>query len=109
MVPMFSLIYFYIQLRLYFGVTVVIYIKRIFSKVDNDGLVYCQTSTTYFAVLYWWNVFKQEEEGVEITANSLHPGAINTNLFRQEGFVNGNNSNFSWCAFFFHFREFCMS
>ncbi|KAL9409706.1 hypothetical protein AB3S75_048011 [Citrus x aurantiifolia] len=31
----------------------------------------------------------KEEEGVEIlTANSLHPGAINTNLFRQEGFVN---------------------
>lgn len=46
---------FYTQLRLYFGVTVVTYIKRIFSK---DGLVYCRTSTTYFAVLYWWNVFK---------------------------------------------------
>ncbi|ESR35214.1 hypothetical protein CICLE_v10005965mg [Citrus x clementina] len=30
----------------------------------------------------------KEEEGVEVTANSLHPGAINTNLFRQEGFVN---------------------
>lgn len=31
----------------------------------------------------------KEEERVEIlTANSLHPGAINTNLFRQEGFVN---------------------
>ncbi|KAF8379536.1 hypothetical protein HHK36_028975 [Tetracentron sinense] len=30
-----------------------------------------------------------KEEGVEITANSLHPGAIVTNLFRHHGFVNG--------------------
>ncbi|KAL9240470.1 hypothetical protein vseg_014684 [Gypsophila vaccaria] len=28
-----------------------------------------------------------KEEGVEITANSLHPGAINTNLFRYNSFV----------------------
>lgn len=30
-----------------------------------------------------------KEEGVEITANSLHPGAIVTNIFRHLGFVNG--------------------
>ncbi|XP_075492675.1 short-chain dehydrogenase TIC 32, chloroplastic-like [Primulina tabacum] len=30
-----------------------------------------------------------KEENVEITANSLHPGAIATNLFRHFGFVNG--------------------
>ncbi|XP_073029697.1 short-chain dehydrogenase TIC 32, chloroplastic-like [Primulina eburnea] len=30
-----------------------------------------------------------KEEGVEITANSLHPGAIATNLMRHHGFVEG--------------------
>ncbi|KAA8539935.1 hypothetical protein F0562_026627 [Nyssa sinensis] len=30
-----------------------------------------------------------KEEGVEITANSLHPGAIVTNLFRHHSFVSG--------------------
>lgn len=30
-----------------------------------------------------------KEEGVDITANSLHPGAIVTNLLRHHGFVNG--------------------
>ncbi|XP_073122351.1 short-chain dehydrogenase TIC 32, chloroplastic-like isoform X2 [Henckelia pumila] len=30
-----------------------------------------------------------KEENVEVTANSLHPGAIATNLFRHFGFVNG--------------------
>ncbi|PSS11396.1 Short-chain dehydrogenase [Actinidia chinensis var. chinensis] len=30
-----------------------------------------------------------KEEGVEITANSLHPGAIATNLLRHYGFING--------------------
>ncbi|XP_061955939.1 short-chain dehydrogenase TIC 32, chloroplastic-like [Populus nigra] len=29
-----------------------------------------------------------KEEGEEITANSLHPGAIHTNLLRHQGFVN---------------------
>ncbi|XP_024025401.1 short-chain dehydrogenase TIC 32, chloroplastic [Morus notabilis] len=29
------------------------------------------------------------EEGVEVTANSLHPGAIATNLFRHHSFVSG--------------------
>ncbi|XP_058082227.1 short-chain dehydrogenase TIC 32, chloroplastic-like [Magnolia sinica] len=30
-----------------------------------------------------------KEEGVEITANSVHPGAIVTNLLRHHGFLNG--------------------
>ncbi|KAK3010317.1 hypothetical protein RJ639_011387 [Escallonia herrerae] len=30
-----------------------------------------------------------KEEGVEITANSLHPGAISTNLLRHHGFIDG--------------------
>ncbi|XP_022922236.1 short-chain dehydrogenase TIC 32, chloroplastic-like [Cucurbita moschata] len=30
-----------------------------------------------------------KEEGVNITANSLHPGAIPTNLFRYHGLING--------------------
>lgn len=30
-----------------------------------------------------------KEEGVEITANSLHPGAIATNLLRHHGFIEG--------------------
>ncbi|KAL6578819.1 Short-chain dehydrogenase TIC 32, chloroplastic [Orobanche minor] len=30
-----------------------------------------------------------KEEGVEITANSLHPGAIATNLFRHHGIIEG--------------------
>lgn len=32
----------------------------------------------------------QQEEGVEITANALHPGAIATNLLRFHGFINGS-------------------
>ncbi|EOY24775.1 NAD(P)-binding Rossmann-fold superfamily protein isoform 3 [Theobroma cacao] len=31
-----------------------------------------------------------KEEGVEITANSVHPGAIMTNLMRHHGFINSN-------------------
>lgn len=31
-----------------------------------------------------------QEEGVDITANSLHPGAIVTNLFRYSSAINGN-------------------
>ncbi|KMT12087.1 hypothetical protein BVRB_5g100420 [Beta vulgaris subsp. vulgaris] len=30
-----------------------------------------------------------KEEGVKITANSLHPGSITTNLLRHRGFING--------------------
>uniref|UniRef100_M1BAJ1 Short-chain dehydrogenase n=1 Tax=Solanum tuberosum TaxID=4113 RepID=M1BAJ1_SOLTU len=30
-----------------------------------------------------------KDEGVEITANSLHPGAIATNLFRQHSIISG--------------------
>lgn len=33
--------------------------------------------------------FKQEEGVVDITANSIHPGAISTNLFRHSSIVNG--------------------
>ncbi|XWS61759.1 hypothetical protein CRYUN_Cryun07bG0153200 [Craigia yunnanensis] len=32
--------------------------------------------------------WRLKEEGVEITANSLHPGAIMTNLMRHHGFIN---------------------
>lgn len=31
-----------------------------------------------------------QEDGVNITANSLHPGIIRTNLFRHNSIVNGN-------------------
>lgn len=37
--------------------------------------------------------FSKQEEGVDITANSLHPGAIVTNLLRHHGFVNGKISH----------------
>ncbi|PON44177.1 Short-chain dehydrogenase/reductase [Trema orientale] len=33
-----------------------------------------------------------KEDGVSITANSLHPGTIVTNLFRHNGIINGNIS-----------------
>ncbi|KAG6579381.1 Short-chain dehydrogenase TIC 32, chloroplastic, partial [Cucurbita argyrosperma subsp. sororia] len=36
-----------------------------------------------------------KEEGVNITANSLHPGAIPTNLFRYHGLINGIKSSTS--------------
>ncbi|XP_031281114.1 short-chain dehydrogenase TIC 32, chloroplastic-like [Pistacia vera] len=31
----------------------------------------------------------EQEEGANITANSLHPGSIVTNLFRYNGFIRG--------------------
>lgn len=39
----------------------------------------------------YWVVFCiiNQEEGVKITANSLHPGAIATNLLRHHGFLDG--------------------
>lgn len=33
----------------------------------------------------------QQEDGVNITANALHPGAIVTNLFRHSNVINGNH------------------
>lgn len=32
-----------------------------------------------------------QQEGEEITINSLHPGAIHANLLRHQGFVNGKS------------------
>ncbi|TXG70947.1 hypothetical protein EZV62_005882 [Acer yangbiense] len=37
-------------------------------------------------------VFLEQEEGVNITANSLHPGSIVTNLFRHSSIINGFTS-----------------
>ena len=40
---------------------------------------------------------------MEITANSLHPGAIATNLFRQSNIMNGtyfNEFRRNFCVFF---------
>jgi hypothetical protein len=34
-------------------------------------------------------LFLEQEDGVDVTANSLHPGAIITNLFRHNNIVNG--------------------
>lgn len=34
-------------------------------------------------------VFVEQEDGAEITANSLHPGTVTTNLFRHYSFVEG--------------------
>ena len=39
--------------------------------------------------LKYVDVFLEQEDGAEITANSLHPGAITTNLFRHHNFVEG--------------------
>lgn len=39
--------------------------------------------------------FSEQEEGVNITANSLHPGSIVTNLFRYNGFIRGNHLSIS--------------
>ncbi|EXB82812.1 hypothetical protein L484_012126 [Morus notabilis] len=36
-----------------------------------------------------------KEEAVNITANSLHPGAIATNIFRYNAIVNGREQNLS--------------
>jgi hypothetical protein len=41
-------------------------------------------------------LFFKQEEGVDITANSLHPGAITTNLFRHWSIVNGIHGLFDW-------------
>lgn len=38
-------------------------------------------------------VWSAQEEGLEITANSLHPGSISTNLLRHQTFVEGKFSN----------------
>lgn len=37
----------------------------------------------------YWEFFCEQEDGENITANSLHPGAIATNLFRHHSFVEG--------------------
>lgn len=39
----------------------------------------------------FWCLFNEQEDGVDITANSLHPGAIATNLFRHNNIVNGTH------------------
>lgn len=47
--------------------------------------------------------FLLQEEGVNITANSLHPGAIATNLLRHHGLIEGNRRlwpTWKWQIFF---------
>lgn len=39
--------------------------------------------------------FSEQEEGANITANSLHPGSIVTNLFRYNGVIRGNHFSIS--------------
>lgn len=41
--------------------------------------------------------FFKQEDGVNITANSLHPGSIVTNLFRYNGILRGDVSSISCC------------
>jgi len=36
------------------------------------------------------HVVDDQEEGVDITANSLHPGAVITNIFRHTNILSGN-------------------
>ncbi|CAL9202354.1 unnamed protein product [Musa hybrid cultivar] len=69
------------------------YLKGIrFDKINDKSGYYC-----YFAygqsklanILHAVELSRRlKEEGVNITANSLHPGIIVTNLFRHHGFVN---------------------
>lgn len=42
---------------------------------------------------YWLLYLIHQEEGVNITANSLHPGSIITNLLRYHSFIDGNKNN----------------
>jgi len=49
-----------------------------------------------------------QEDGVDISANSLHPGTITTNLFRHNSAVNGKSTTlFYSCEFMFRSRN-CM-
>lgn len=44
----------------------------------------------WYVTLKWIDFVIDQEEGVDITANSLHPGAIITNIFRHTHIVSGN-------------------
>lgn len=46
--------------------------------------------------------YLKQEEGVEITANSLHPGAIVTNLLRHHSFIGGKTLSHLTCI------QFCL-
>lgn len=48
----------------------------------------------YLFFLKFGNLFLGQEDGEEITANSLHPGAIVTNLFDRFGVFKGNLGGF---------------
>jgi len=46
-----------------------------------------------------------QEEGVNITANSLHPGSIMTNLLRFHSVINSNTLIYLTC-FWFPYEDF---
>lgn len=59
---------------------------------------HCQNfkSTYNRAVTMLLGVYLQQEEGTKITANSVSPGPIATNLFRYHSLIDGN-SFLLWC------------
>nr|TKR97505.1 short-chain dehydrogenase TIC 32, chloroplastic-like [Populus alba] len=60
-----------------------------FDKIYNEASWFSYGQSKLANILHANELARRlKEEGEEITANSLHPGAIHTNLLRHQGFVN---------------------
>ncbi|KAL9406470.1 hypothetical protein Peur_003442 [Populus x canadensis] len=60
-----------------------------FDKIYNEASWFSYGQSKLANILHASELARRlKEEGEEITANSLHPGAIHTNLLRHQGFVN---------------------
>lgn len=51
----------------------------------------------------------EQEEGADITANSVHPGVVTTNLFRCAGIFEGNLGIFEGKVVYFELKSICSS
>lgn len=64
-----------------------------FEKINDEssyGQIYAYGQSKLSNILHANELARRlKEEGVEITANSLHPGSIATNLLRHHGFIDG--------------------
>ncbi|XP_016189505.1 short-chain dehydrogenase TIC 32, chloroplastic isoform X3 [Arachis ipaensis] len=60
-----------------------------FDKINDESVYYAYGQSKLANILHAKELTRRfKEEGVEITANALHPGSIITNILRYHGYIN---------------------
>ncbi|XP_016189506.1 short-chain dehydrogenase TIC 32, chloroplastic isoform X4 [Arachis ipaensis] len=59
-----------------------------FDKINDESVYYAYGQSKLANILHAKELTRRFKEGVEITANALHPGSIITNILRYHGYIN---------------------